>query len=432
MLRRDPLGKGVEMELPKMIRIRQIFDDRYLEDIPGEIAAQMSRLNLAKTIDTGQTVALACSGRGVADYGPIVQSVVSNLKHLGLKPFLVPSMGSHGSATAEGQKHVLESYGVTEEFTGAPIRSSLEVVHIGETEDDIPVFLDKQAHEADYIIPINHIRRHTDFEHEIESGLLKLMVIGLGNQKGAETYHQAMFEYGYPHVILTVARAILQKMNILCGVGVVENPYAKTTSIHILLPEEFEEKEKELLKVSKKLTPGLPFEDVDILVIDEMGKDIIGSGFDTKVVGRIGLPLFSKEPETPRVKRIVVCDLTAKSDGNAAGIGNADLVTQRLVDKMDVEATNINCLSSCDPEGGKIPITMPNDRTLIEMAIQCVGMLPPDKVKVVRILNTLHLSEVEVSEAYKEEILSRDDLKIIEEARPMTFDLEDNLKPFYR
>jgi hypothetical protein len=339
-------------------------------------------------------------------------------------------MGSHGSATAEGQKYVLESYGLSEQFTGALIRSSLDVVQIGETEDDIPVFLDKYAFEADYIIPINHIRGHTDFEHEIESGLLKLMAIGLGNQKGAETYHQAMFQYGYPRVIFAVARVILQKMNILFGVGVVENPNAKTASIHILLPDEFEEREKELLKVAKKLTPSLPFDEADILIIDEMGKDIVGSGFDTKVVGRIGLPLFSKEPEKPRIKRIVVCDLTEKSDGNAAGIGNADLVTQRLIDKMDVEATNVNCLSSCDPEGGKIPITLQNDREVIEMAIQCVGMIPADKIKIIRILNTLHLSEVEVSEAYKDEIMARDDLGVIEEAKPTEFDSEDNLIPF--
>lgn len=430
MLRCGPYAKGEEMDLPKMIRVKQKFDERFLKDIPGEIEAQIRQLNLEQKIRPGQSVAIACSGRGVADYGPIVQSVVSNLKALGLKPFLVPAMGSHGSATAEGQKYVLESYGLSEQFSGAPIRSSLDVVRIGETEDDIPVFIDMKACGADYVVPINHIRSHTDFEHEVESGLLKLMAIGLGNQKGAETYHQAMFQFGYPRVIFAAARVILQKMKILFGVGVVENPFARTSSIHILLPEEFEEREKDLLKVAKKLTPGLPFDEADICVIDEMGKDIIGSGFDTKVVGRIGLPLFSKEPEKPRIKRIVVCDLTEKSDGNAAGIGNADLVTQRLVDKMDVEATNINCLSSCDPEGGKIPITLPNDRAVIEMAIQCVGMIPADKIKLIRIPNTLHLSEVEVSNAYKKEIMTRDDLEIVAEARPMVFDSENNLEPF--
>jgi len=418
------------MNLPKMIRIKQKFDEKFLEDIPGDIAAQIKRLHLVPKTEPGQTVAIACSGRGIADYRTIVHSVVSSLKTLGLKPFLVPAMGSHGSATAEGQKYVLESYGLSEESTGAPIRSSLDVIPIGETEDNIPVFIDKLASEADFIVPLNHIRSHTDFEHEIESGLLKLMAIGLGNQQGAEVYHQAMFQYGYPRVIFPVARVILQKMNILFGVGVVENPNAKTASIHILPPDEFEDREKELLKVAKKLTPGLPFEEADILVIDEMGKDIIGSGFDTKVVGRIGLPLFSKEPESPRIKRIVVCDLTEKSDGNAAGIGNADLVTRRLVDKMDVEATNVNCLSSCDPEGGKIPIILPNDRAVIEMAIQCVGMIPADRIKVIRIRNTLHLREVEVSEAYREEISDRGDLEVIEEAMPMVFNNEDNLEPF--
>jgi len=418
------------MEFPKMIRIKQKFEHKALTNITGEITAQIDRLNLEQQVKPGQSVAVACSSRGLANYGTIVQSVIASLKDLGLMPFIVPAMGSHGSATAPGQKSVLEHLGVTEELTGAPIRSSLEVVKVGETNFGLPVYVDKLASEADCIVPINRIKKHTDYEGEIESGVMKIMTIGLGKQVGAETYHRATFEHGYYKVILEVARKVLQIMNILFGVGVIEDSYAQTSSVHVLLAEEIEERERELLKIAKQLSAGLPFEDVDVLIIDEMGKDISGAGFDTKVVGRINLPLFTKEPESPRVKRIIACDLTEETEGNASGLGNADFITQRLMDKTDIYATNMNCISSCTPEGAKIPPVMKNDREALEEAIKCVGMIPLDRLRIMRIKNTLHLDEIEVSEAFLEEILTREDLEIITHERPIAFDKKDNLEPF--
>ncbi|MBW2410877.1 MAG: DUF2088 domain-containing protein [Deltaproteobacteria bacterium] len=419
------------MELPHMIRIKQTFDSTTLENIPEEIQSQIDSLELAKSVQDGQTVAVACSSRGLSNYPTIVQAVISALKQLGLKPFIFPAMGSHGAATAEGQKRVLEHLGISETAVGAPIKSSLEVVQIGETGDQIPVYLDKLAAEADHIVLINRIKKHTEFDHEFESGLIKMMGIGIGKQAGAATYHEAMLTYGYPHVLLTVAHKIMEHSNLLFGVGSVENGYGRTATIGICPRDRLEDMEKEMLKTAKAYAPGLPFDEADIIIIDEMGKDISGTGFDTKVVGRIGLPLVTDDPETPSIKRIVVCDLTPGSEGNAVGVGIGDVITRRLLDKTDMDALNINTITGVCPEMGKIPLTMKNDKEAIEIAIKCVGLIPRDKLKILRIKNTSVLNEVEVSEAFEEEIASRPDLEVIIEKRAMHFDTDGNLLPFF-
>ncbi len=418
------------MKYPQMMRIKQTLEDHALEDIPKEIKSQIANLRLEKAVIPGQTVAIACSSRGIANYGVIVKTVIACLKKLGLEPFIIPAMGSHGAATAAGQKRVLEHLGIDEKDVGAAIRSSLDVVQLGETEDHIPVYLDKLAHTADHIVLINRIKKHTEFEHEFESGLLKMMAIGLGKQKGAATYHEAMLTYGYPRVILTIARKVIQHANMLLGVGIVEDGYGQTASIGTCRAQEIEATEKKLLKAAKKFAPGLPFEAADILIIDEMGKDISGTGFDTKVVGRIGLPLLSEEPQSPRVKRIVVCELTQQSEGNAVGVGIADMITQRLLDKIDMEALNMNTLTGVCPEMGKIPFTLKNDREAISAAIKCVGLIPVTKLKIMRIRNTSHLGEIEISEAYAEELLKREDLEAVTDKRHLQFDLSGNLEPF--
>ena len=418
------------MDFPHMMRIRQTFDDTALDDIPGEIARQLANLKLESSVKKGQTVAVACSSRGLANYGLIVKAVVSFLKQLKLDPFLIPAMGSHGAATAAGQKRVLEHLGIDEEDVAAPIRSSLEIVQIGETENHIPVYLDKLASEADHIVLINRIKKHTEFEHEFESGLLKMMAIGLGKQEGAATYHEAMLTYGYPAVILAVARKVMQHANLLFGVGTVENGYGQTARIGVCPPENIEEMEKALFKSAKAYAPALPFDEADIILIDEMGKEISGTGFDTKVVGRIGLPLVTPEPQLPRIKRIVVSDLTEGSQGNAVGVGIADIITRRLLDKIDMDALNMNTITGVCPEMGKIPLTVKNDYEAIEIAIKCVGLIPREKLKIMRIKNTALLSEVEISQAYEDEVARRDDLELVIPKREMQFDAAGNLRPF--
>ena len=418
------------MEYPQMIRVRQTFDDTTLDNVSEEINTQLSNLKLETAVKPGQTAAVACSSRGIYNYGAIIKAVISYLKQLKLEPFIIPAMGSHGAATAAGQKRVLEHLGIVEEEVGAPIRSSLEVLRIGETEDHLPVFLDKLASEADHIVLINRIKKHTEFDHEFESGLLKMMAIGLGKQEGAAAYHEAMLTFGYPRVILTVARKIMQSANVLFGVGVVENGYGQTAQMGICRSDDILEMEKRLFKNAKQFAPALPFEEADIIIIDEMGKDISGTGFDTKVVGRIGLPLVAAEPKSPRIKRIVVCDLTEGSEGNAVGVGIVDIITRRLLDKIDMDALNINTITGVCPEMGKIPLTVKNDREAVEIAIKCVGLIPKDKLKVMRIKNTALLSEVDVSQAYQEELAKRSDLEVVMGKRTMGFDTDDNLLPF--
>ena len=418
------------MKFPDMICIRQDFDKQMLDDIAGEIKNQLTHLNLGSHVQIEQTVAVACSSRGIANYGTVVKCVVSHLKELGLKPFLFPAMGSHGSATAEGQKMVLEHLGVTEEHTGAPIQSSLEVIEIDRTEDNIPVYLDKLAAAANHLVLINRIKKHTEFEYWFESGLLKMMAIGLGKQAGAAVYHEAMMTLGYPRIILTVARKIMQHTNLLFGLGIVENGYGHTARIGIGRSDSIEEMERGLFEEAKCLTPCLPFEDIDILIIDEIGKDISGTGFDTKVVGRIGLPLVCKDPETPRIKRILVCDLSLKSDGNAVGVGIADFITQRLLNRIDMDALYMNSITGACPEMGKIPLTLKTDHEALDTAIKSLGLIPKEKLKIMRIKNTAQISQMDVSEAYAEELAKRSDLHVEVEKREMAFDKDGNLVPF--
>jgi hypothetical protein len=413
-----------------MIRITQKFDNTVLDNIPAKIRSQINHWGFENEVQSGQTVAVACSSRGIANFGTIVRTVISRLKNMGVLPFIVPAMGSHGAASGAGQKKVLEHLGIREAKVGAPIKSSLEVVRLGQTDEQIPVYLDKLASEADHIVLINRIKEHTDFEHEFESGLLKMMAIGLGKQEGAARYHEAMMTYGYPEVILSVARKLIQHVPILFGVGIVENGYGQTADIGICPVDEIEEMEKVLFKLAKSMAPCLPFDDADILIIDEMGKDISGTGFDTKVVGRIGLPLITPEPKRPKIKRLVVCDLTTGSEGNALGVGIADMITQRLLDKIDMQALNINSITGVCPEMGKIPLTLENDREALEVAIKSVGLIPRERLKIMRIKNTAFLNEVDVSEAYAKELSARGDLKISLNKRPIAFDQKGNFESF--
>lgn len=417
------------MEFPKMVRVRQTFPTPRVHDIRGTIAARIEALDLSRQVLPGQTVAVALSSRGIANYAEIVAGFVAALKKLGLKPFLFPAMGSHGGASAEGQQQVLEHYGLTPERVGAPIRSSLEVIEIGKTEDGLPVYLDKIAAGADHIVLVNRIKKHTDFTGKVESGLMKLMAIGVGKQAGAFMYHRAMISYGYEHVILTVGRTVLDKAKILCGLGIVENAALQTAALEVFPAAGIEAGEMEILKLAKSLAPALPCDEADILFIQEMGKEISGSGIDTKVVGRISLPLITPDPERPDIKIIVVSDLTEPSAGNAVGVGLADLITRRLRDKIDRQATDINTITGVCPIHGKIPVSLPNDREALARAVECAGLISVDKLKIVRIRNTARLEEVEMSAAYLPELGGRDGIEVQGPPRPLEFDAEGYLHP---
>lgn len=411
-----------------MIRLRQTFDRTMITDIPGAVQAELKKLALEQRVRTGQRIALTGGSRGIANIALILKSAADYVKSIGGRPFIFPAMGSHGGATAEGQTAMLAHYQVTEAFTGAPVLSSMDAVEISRTRDGVPVFIDKNAFEADGIIVVNRIKPHTKFKAPIESGLMKMMAIGMGKQKGAEYYHKAAIQYTFPKIIIDAGREVLRKAPVLCGLGLVENGYDQTAVIAALLPEELEEREKELLVLAKVMMPRLPFNEIDLLIIDEMGKDISGTGIDPNVTGR-NRDILGVFPHPVNVKRLFVRDLTPSSDGNANGIGFADLTTKRLVDKIDRVSTYMNCITAISLEKAAVPMHFETDRECIEVALGSIGLIPPERSRIVRIKNTLQLDEVDVSDIYMDEIPNRTDLEILEGPHTLPFDAQGNLVP---
>ena len=321
---------------------------------------------------------------------------------------------------------MLEQLGVTEAFVEAPIISSIETAEIGFTEDNVPVFMDKNALAADHIVVVNRIKSHTKFKAPIESGLMKMMAIGMGKLKGAELYHKAAVQHTFFKIITDAACLVLTKTPVICAVGILENAYGQTAKIKALETADIESKEKDLLLLSKKMMAKLPFNEIDLLIIDEMGKDISGVGIDPNITGR-NRDLLGVFPHPAQVKRLFVRDLTDRSKGNATGIGLADITTQKLVDKIDYAATYKNCITGISLEKAAVPMNFGNDREAIEVALRCIGPIPAPKSKIVRIKNTLRLDSAEVSEAYAAMFQQRADLEIISGPDAIVFDGENNL-----
>jgi uncharacterized protein (DUF362 family) len=413
------------MKLPKMYRIRQKFDDNKVEKIGETVKTELAKLSL-RSIQPGQRVAITAGSRGITNLAEVLRAVVEFIKSFDANPFVFPAMGSHGGATAEGQVAVLEKLGVTESYLKAPIISAMDVAEIARTADDVPVFVDKNALAADHIVVVNRVKSHTKFKAPIESGLMKMMAIGMGKLKGAGLYHKAAIQYTFPNIIVDAARLVIEKAPILCGIGLVENGYGQTAVIAAMKPRDIESREKELLVLSKKMMAKLPFNSIDLLIVDEMGKDISGIGIDPNVTGR-NRDLLGNFPHPAEVKRLFVRNLTDKSKGNAIGIGLADLTTRRLVDKIDTAATYKNAITGISIEKAAVPMHFETDREAIEVGLGSIGLIPSEKSKIVRIKNTNRLEVVEVSEAFGAEVKKRSDLEIIAEPQPMVFDGEDNL-----
>ena len=413
--------------LPQMFRVQQLFDGPRVDDVPAEIERQLAALKLRERISPGQSVAVTCGSRGIADIDLIIKAIAAHLRSIGAEPFIVPAMGSHGGGTAEGQRKVIESYGVTEQFVGCPIRSSMETVVVCETEEGFPVHFDRNAYQADHVVVCNRVKPHTNFVGEIESGLMKMMLIGLGKHAGAKIYHRAILDYSFGQIVRSVGRRVLKQCSIVAGVALVENSYDETARIVAVAPEQFEEREKELLVLAKAWMPRLLLSEIDLLLIDKIGKNISGTGMDTNVIGRKFSDSDVDGEEMANVRRIIVRGLTPESHGNATGIGIADFCKTRLVEQMDVEATQINCLTGGSPSGAKVPIHYETDRELLETALPTIGLTEPQDAKVQWIQDTLHLREVECSAAYLEEAQRRDDLEILTELRDLPLDEAGNL-----
>ena len=419
------------MRYPRMFRIAQKFDAPVVEDIPHAVRQEIRKLRPEAKIKSGQTVAISAGSRGIANIAIIVKTMVEELKRIGARPFIVPAMGSHGGGTAEGQRGILEHYGLTEEALDAPIKASMEVVQVGRTEDGISVHFDRYASEADHVVVFNRVKPHTGFSGEIESGLMKMMLIGLGKHEGAIVYHKAIVHHTFDRIVRTVGRLVLSKCPIAFGLATLENGYDQTAKIAALHPEQFEEEEKKLQSQAKTWMPKLPFMEADLLIVDKMGKDISGAGMDTNVIGRKYNEHKAAPDEYPKILRIFVRDLTEESHGNAAGLGLAEFTTTRLVENVDHHATFVNCITGSHPAAASIPIYYDTDRKILDVALSTIGLVESEQARVIRIKNTLDLGEVEVSEVYGDQIEARDDLKIISEPQEMAFDEARNLSPFH-
>lgn len=412
-----------DIPVPQVVRIRQKFDRTKLDDPVEVFRGELNKPGAMDRIKPGQQVAVAVGSRGIANIAAVTKATIDAVKSAGAHPYIVPCMGSHGGATAEGQKEVLHHLGISEETMGAPIRSSMEVVELGKLPNGLPVYVDQIASTADAIIVINRVKPHTAFRGRIESGIMKMIAIGLGKQKGAEACHQMGFKYMAENVP-AMAAIMLGKLPIVFGIALVENAYDETCRVEVLPADQIEAREEELLKEAKARLPKILFDQIDVLVIDYIGKNISGDGMDPNVTGRYPTPYAQGGPD---VSKMVVLDLTPETKGNANGVGTADFTTQRLVDKMDRPATYANGLTSTVCAPTKIATTLENQLYTIKAAIKTCNILDYRTCRLVRIRDTLHLGEIEISVNLLEEARKHPDIEILTEPYDLPFNEKGDL-----
>jgi len=421
----------MDTQLPKMIRVRQKFDPAHIEpgDIPAIVRAQLDRPEITGKIRKGMTIAITSGSRGVANVALITKSVVDFLRELGAEPFVFPAMGSHGGATAEGQKQVLAAYGVTEEYLGCPVRATMETVQVGTVPDErnMPVFTDRYAHEADGIILIGRIKAHTAFRGPYESGLLKMSVIGMGKQHGAETVHESGFA-NMARILPKVARVQFDNNNILCGVGLIENAFDQTYRILGLTPDEIWEREPAYLLEAKARMGHILFGRADVLVVDRIGKDVSGDGMDPNVTGRFACPGTADDGSSGfAAQRIVALGLTEETHHNANGIGMADITTRRIVEDTDLDITYPNSITSTVLNVVMIPFVTECDRTAVQLGIRTCNGIDKRNPRVVRIQDTMHIGEILISEAMLDEARSNPNIEVLGSPEEWAFDQNGNL-----
>lgn len=419
--------------IPKMIAARQVFPLSPPLDIPGVLRQQFEVTGVLSPMKPGARIAVAVGSRGITNLPAIVRTVVAALKSARADPFIIPAMGSHGGATPEGQAGILEEYGVSEREMGVPVRASMEVERIGASEDGVDVFCSVEGLHSDGIVIINRIKPHTDFQGTLGSGVMKMMVIGLGKRAGAAACHAAASRLGYERTLRGIARVTLRAAPILCGVAIVEDQFHETARLEVLKAEEIEERELELLEDARRLMPRLPLDDIDLLIVDRIGKNISGAGMDPNVTGRwvhgYSTSLGPDNLAKPMIRRIFVRGLTPESHGNAIGIGFADITTTRLVQQIDKRSMFINALTSLTPNGAKIPIHFDTDREAIEQALVSLALSDNETARVVRIGDTLSLAQLEVSATCANELRKRDGIQLLETPRAMAFDAGGDLTP---
>lgn len=406
-------------------KIRQRFDRDHLDDPGGALRSQLAVLD--ELIRPRARIAIAAGSRGIDNLAELVKTVSDYVKARGAQPFVVPAMGSHGGATAEGQAEILELYGISESTIGAPVRSSMESVELPRGDLRFPIFMDRHAYESDGVILVNRIKPHTDFHGRYESGLMKMALIGLGKLDGARAVHDFGL-YGLRELIEPGANRVLSIGKILAGVALVENAFHETLRIDVLKAGDIAREEPRLLDIARRHMPRLPVDAVDVLVVDRMGKDISGVGIDPNITGRFGVN-GQRDERAPRVNAMMVSDLTEATHGNAIGVGLADVITRRLFDRIDYASTYGNVITSSFLERGKIPVVADTDRSAFSIALRSCGHVPDGRERIVRILDTLQLEEVYVSAPILAELTDRGEVEVVGPGSEL-FDDEGRLTPF--
>jgi hypothetical protein len=416
------------MRLQKLIPVRQKFPERKLPDVREATLGSMRSATWTAKVEPGSRIAVGVGSRGISNIDVMAKAVVDFWIERGCQPFIIPVMGSHGGASGEGQANVLAHYGISEATMGVPIVSSLDVVQIGETPDGIAVSMDRQAYEADGVMLLSRVKWHTSFEGKIESGVHKMMAIGLGKWEGAKRYHAFALRLGMEHVIRSVGKVVLDTGRMLGGLAILEDAHHNTAEVHALGADGMLAEEEILLDRTKSWKAGLPFAEIDLLIIDEMGKNISGTGSDTKVMNR-GLLGKNTLPGMVKIQRVFTRDLTPESGGNATGIGLCDVIADRLYDKIDFPATWVNAFTSSILLSTMCPPHFADDRTCVEKIIMTCGKLDPTECSIAHIRNTMELGEFEISEALLPEIANNPDIEVIGEARELGFDATGALAP---
>jgi len=414
------------MIFPRLLPVRQHFPDHRIPDVAGEVRRQLASSGFDANLKLGSRVAIGVGSRGIANIATITRAVVDYWRSQGMQPFIFPAMGSHGAATAEGQADVLAHYGIHEATMDCPVRSALDVVSLGKTADGIEAFMDRNAFESDAVMLVGRVKWHTDFAGKIESGLLKMMAIGLGKFAGAQTYHTYAYKLGLEHVIRSVARQVLKAGKVVGGLAILEDANHNTGQITAVPGRDMERQEEELLALVKTWKGRIPMP-LDILILDEIGKNISGAGMDTKVVNRSVYGDYNPWPEEPRIERVFVRNLNENSYGNAVGVGMADVVHDRLLEKVDWNATRINSLTASTPSAIRTPIHYPTDRECLEKIAPTVGRLDLWQVTYGWIKDSLEIGYLKLSENLREAIQKNPALEIVGTAEEFDFDSTGNL-----
>ncbi|HHY33542.1 MAG TPA: DUF2088 domain-containing protein [Firmicutes bacterium] len=408
---------GVDVPLPRGLWVRQPLERGKITDIRSVLSEKMARSGVEARIRKGGRVAIAVGSRGLAGLPEIVASVAEAVRARGARPFIVPAMGSHGGATAEGQRQVLADYGISERTLGIEVRASMDVVEVGRLTSGVPVYFGREAYEADGVIVINRVKPHTCFRGPIESGLAKILTIGLGKHVGATSLHAAGFSR-FPELIPEAARLILARTRVLFGVATVENATGEVALIEVVPAEDILRREPELLQIARRKMGRFLFDSCDVLVVDEIGKDISGDGMDPNVTGRYSEPTMAGVGGF-QAQRIVVLGLTAEAHGNASGIGVADITTQDVLDRIDFVQMYTNAVTSRVLASARLPIVVPTARDAVALALLTVTGVRPEQARVVRIRNTLELERIWVSESMWEELSGRPGFEALTSVAPM-------------